>query len=776
METCAQALAAAAGKVGSLAGLETSRGGLPATGGGFLLLGLAVLALALVVRARTRRAALGLILVLGLAAAAAAVPVAHAQTSTENPVAGCLLAGADAANITPFTADAPTATSLDPLANTGASNPDGLPGGLWDQITGPAGITSTGQVSSSGMWGEAFVDANGNHRHEEGEDFTDDPFNTAVDADATRKYDGIYLGGFGNDRMARGPFDQIWARTVFVKDAVTNNSVAMVSVDFIGYFSDRNPQILARARELDANFDADAVVIAHTHDHQGPDMVGLWGPYVPGQDAVPRDGTYPKYERYVEEKIARSLVAAFQRARPARFRSGVIRNGESFVTLRGNTEDLTGLQTKGNCRTPWFFDDELRAFQLQGLDGTTVATGINWGMHIESMEDGNQYLSSDNPNTARRQLEEAFGGVALYLQGAQGSVEVVGDSCTRRWKRDTFDGEQFPVREDGQPLAFETRPGEDVYVDPTQARDRTYAMGRVIGSAAVAALQRAAWDVAPTVDVLTPRDAYFPANNGALLALTAAGTIDKQAYLFPEHRPLSAGELTSMLGVGSAVPSGIDVKTTLYAWRIGGASFLTAPGELFPELYYGVARVNRTTPTANYQQANPAAFECSARPFHYDSDPTKAGAHTGRPYEPSLRDAQVARFNTGVNFLVGYAPDLLGYIVPGYDFTWYVAPGVEGVGVGALEGEADDPCKASPPDLAFPDARYSVHYHETNSASSVLAPGIACGMVDLLQGPTTTADDSACKEYRAWRTAGLAHLGLGPVIDPTNPEVPVGHY
>lgn len=775
MDQCLQAFQRIGASAGSVLGEESSRD-LPATGGAFLALGLFVLAAAVAVRIAGRRAGAAALVVAAVAAASLSVGTADtAGAEPANPLPGCVLAGADASNITPFTPTAPSATAVDPLANPAASNPDGLPGGLWDQIAGPGGVTSAAQVSSNGVWGEAFVDANANHRHDDGEAFTDDAFNTAVDPDSAQKYDAIYLGGFGNDRMARGAFDPIWARTVYARDARTNASIALVSVDFIGYFSDRHPQIVERAKQMEPAFAADAVVIAHTHDHQSVDMVGLWGPYFPGQDSVMRDGTYPKYERYVEEKIARSLVAAFRSAQPARFRSGVIRNGEKFETLRHNLEDLAGLQTKGNCRTPWFFDDELRAFQFQAFDGATIATGLNWGMHIESMEDGNQYLSSDNPHTARQQLEEAFGGVALYLQGAQGSVEVVGDSCTRRWKRDTFDGETFPVREDGRPVAFEMGP-DDAYVDPRPARDRTYAMGRVIGSAAVAALQRSPWDVDATIEVLAPREEFFPTNNGALLALTAAGTIDKQAYVGAEHRPVSLAELSNLVGTNMKPPSGIDIKTTLYAWRFGDASFLTAPGELFPELYYGVARVNRATPTANYVDVNPAALACSARPFNYSDDPAQAGAHTGRPYEPSLRDAQKARFGTSTNFLVGYAPDLLGYIVPGYDFSWFVAPGVEGVGVGALEGEASDPCRASPPDLAFPDARYSTHYHETNGASSVLAPGIACGVLDLLQGPTATADDSACREYRAWRTAGLVHLGLGPLPDPDNPAETVGHY
>ena len=82
--------------------------------------------------------------------------------------------------------------------------------------------------------------------------------------------------------------------------------------------------------------------MAHTHDHSSIDMVGLWGPLLPG-DLVPKDGTYPKYERYVEEKMARSLVAAFRARRPARFRAGTIDASETFTSRRGNAEQLAGL-------------------------------------------------------------------------------------------------------------------------------------------------------------------------------------------------------------------------------------------------------------------------------------------------------------------------------------------------------------------------------------------------------------------------------------------------
>ena len=79
----------------------------------------------------------------------------------------------------------------------------------------------------SGVWGEPFDDGNGNRRHDPNESFTDDIVNSAIDPSSVRKYDGIYLGGFGNDRIARGVFDPIWVRTVYVGDPAGEHSLAL---------------------------------------------------------------------------------------------------------------------------------------------------------------------------------------------------------------------------------------------------------------------------------------------------------------------------------------------------------------------------------------------------------------------------------------------------------------------------------------------------------------------------------------------------------------------
>jgi hypothetical protein len=116
------------------------------------------------------------------------------------------------------------------------------------------------------------------------------------------------------------------------------------------------------------------------------------------------------------------------------------------------------------------------------------------------------------------------------------------------------------------------------------------------------------------------------------------------------------------------------------------------------------------------------------------AQPPWRGAARGAQ-RPSVRagdpGCQKARFGARVNFLIGYTPDLLGYIVPGYDFYWLGGPG----GFGLPVDQIDDPCRDIPPDLAFPAARYGSHYQETNSAGSMLGPAVACEVVRLLGDP-----------------------------------------
>src|SRR5688572_11616335 len=78
-----------------------------------------------------------------------------------------------------------------------------------------------GGVTDSGVWGERFTDINKNNRWDAGEPFEDDEGNTALDPSSKGKYDGIFLAGFGDNRIATGVADDYWARALVLESGAT---------------------------------------------------------------------------------------------------------------------------------------------------------------------------------------------------------------------------------------------------------------------------------------------------------------------------------------------------------------------------------------------------------------------------------------------------------------------------------------------------------------------------------------------------------------------------
>ncbi len=508
-----------------------------------------------------------------------------------------------------------------------------------------------GTITPNGVWGEKFEDRNGNGVWDGGEPFEDDPGNTAIDQSSKDKYDGIYLAGFGDKRLATGRHDDLWARTVVLDYGETR--IAVVVVDFIGYYSEGAYFGINHINKMiDPKLGIQEVLLASTHSHEGPDTIGPWG------DGPLKDGKYPKYLRFVDRQIARSIEQAARNLQPARIRLG--------VTDPSKSPSIAGMQTRTSGRPPHFFDQELRMMQFVGTSGRgrTIATIVNWNTHPESMEDKNTILTSDFPHAIRQEIERKYGGTALYINGAIGAAEIIGDTNNKNRDRIRFDGKDFPLNEKSNRPVF--------------TFERTEAIGRDVARAAIEALDRGEWSRSNRLQV-RKADLKGPMDNQGYLLLTRLGVFD-----------------TLPVSEDGSIP---EFRTSIYAIDLGDAQIVTTPGELFPEVFYGVAKFKRS--------------DCPA-------------ADTGAPPEPSIRDAMTARYR----FMFGLCPDELGYIVPRYD--WRREP----VDLEKMQiRQSVDPCKAQ----GVPN-----HYHETNAASSVMAPASACVTVALLTG--RLPDDAACRD------------------------------
>jgi hypothetical protein len=465
------------------------------------------------------------------------------------------------------------------------------------------------------------------------------------------------MAGFGNNRMATGMHDDLWARTLVLESGKVK--IALVSLDLIGYTRDSGYFGTDHAKRLvDPALGIQEILVSSTHTHEGPDTIGIWGA---NQTS---DGKFPAYLEFLDRQIAKSVTLAAKAIVPVRIKLGATDAKLSPV--------LADLQTRTSGRPPQFYDEELRIMQFVAHGGTTngkvVATLVNWNTHPESMEDENTLLTSDFPSALREEIEKRYGGTAIYVSGDLGAVEIVGDN-RRSDLRTTFDGTSFPMNPNDKRASF------------TFAR--TEAIGRDVAKAAIDAVERAEWSEVRGIEI-KQAEVRVPMDNAGYAFLIQQGVLAQPTAWKTE--------------------GGTQVMTKIYSVRFGDAQILTAPGELFPEVFYGVAEKRRK--------------DCPA-------------ADTGRVPEPALRPLMTAKYK----FVFGLAPEELGYLVPGYDFHAPIFSEAEGL------KEAVDACAAN----GVPD-----HYHETNSVSSHMAAAYACGAAELLSGKPV--DSAPCKDFAAHAT------------------------
>ncbi len=176
----------------------------------------------------------------------------------------------------------------------------------------------------------------------------------------------VYLAGFGKNRKASGVHDPIMARAVVLRHA--GRKIALVSVDLVGLFQ----APVERVRALLPGFSY--VLVSSTHNHEGPDTLGLWGPN------FVTSGIYPAYLRQVEEGIVKAVGKADRSARPIQARLGTAQAPELLH----------------DGREPQVKHDELTAIQfLDPAGGKTTGLIVQWNCHPETLDSRNTQITAD---------------------------------------------------------------------------------------------------------------------------------------------------------------------------------------------------------------------------------------------------------------------------------------------------------------------------------------------------------------------------------------------
>jgi hypothetical protein len=345
-----------------------------------------------------------------------------------------------------------------------------------------------------------------------------------AETDITPKLGGkpVYLAGFGRNRQATGVLDPLKARAVVLgHDKV---KLALVSIDLVGFF---HPYVLqVRARLPGFTY----VLVSSTHNHEGPDTLGLWGP------SLFKTGVDPEYLKTVVGQIVKAVRAADAALRPVTARLGTARAPELLH----------------DAREPYVKHDELVALQfLEAGTGKTAGVVVQWNCHPETLGSRNTLVSADYVGATVKHLRDCYRAPVVYLTGTVGGLMT---------------SLHVDVRDEkGKKLE-----------DGTVEKTRRY--GQLIGRLAERALKQAK-PVRLTPLAVRRRDVYLPLANKLYLAGWQLGVLDRQAFLWTgdwrRAKPAGGGE------VGKRP---LCIRSEVGWLRLGELEVATIPGEIYPEL------------------------------------------------------------------------------------------------------------------------------------------------------------------------------------------------
>ncbi len=354
-----------------------------------------------------------------------------------------------------------------------------------------------------------------------------------------------------------GVHDPIDARLLYLKQGEAE--LLVLTFDVIGLMP-KYVNMLKRRIAEDHGIARGAIVVNAVHNHEGPDSMGPWS----------AAGVAAWWIEPAMENVLSAVGPLLASTAPARLRAAAAYPVSCVDAATGalktiadcdepRDESMSGAHDvpllERDIRDPWIRDMLVSAARLEKAEGgEAIATIVNWSNHPEALADENSLASSDFPGYARRRVEALGGGVGIYWSGAVGGLMTpLRGTAVPAW---SIDGQ----RSSGPDLITEA------------SFDKAISLGYEVGQTASDALQGAATDNAPTLEVETiDFDVPLTAELNLLFTLTTYFDESDKMLVFD--------------GPGCAERGCLRSQVTHV--RLGELEILTIPGELFPEYVVG---------------------------------------------------------------------------------------------------------------------------------------------------------------------------------------------
>lgn len=350
----------------------------------------------------------------------------------------------------------------------------------------------------------------------------------------------VYIAGYGQNRVAEGVHDPLYARAVVFGEGT--RKIAFVCVDLIGL---QYPQVIEARKRLDG---FEYVMVSSSHNHEGPDVIGIWG-------ASPLHcGVNAPYLEQVIEGIVKAVKAAEQAAQPAKASYGTA-NDESLL---------------GDSRLPKVKDGVMRVLSFtHAQTGKRIGLLVQWSCHPEAMGPRNKLITADFPYATIAALKKKYQcDVALFTGAIGGLMAPPGELTDPASGRTVREGEW----------------------------EHTELYGRLVADLAAKAI-----DDAKPISLWPPKvsavKAYVPMVNPLYAVGRVTGVLKREAYVWQgDYR--KRGEPAPPL-VTDVVPA---VETEVAYVRLGELHVACIPGEIYPELIYGQYQ-DPADPNADFPEA-----------------------------------------------------------------------------------------------------------------------------------------------------------------------------
>lgn len=205
-------------------------------------------------------------------------------------------------------------------------------------------------------------------------------------------------GGIGTPEIAVEKKGELFARALVLEKGTTR--IAIVSVDNLGWSS----ALGDRSRALIKGIAPENILIGATHTHSAPDAYGF-----PDENGRPYADL--KYLDWCVQQIADAVNEAIDRLEPASLRIAV---GEAKGRIAYN------------AYAPELYDPRCGVIQAIATEkekqGGVIATLVNYAVHPEVLGNDRGILSPDLCGPFYDRIEQKGGGIAIFMNGAQGGM------------------------------------------------------------------------------------------------------------------------------------------------------------------------------------------------------------------------------------------------------------------------------------------------------------------------------------------------------------------